>query len=445
MRYNKGILTEMMVLLMNRCKSCNTELGEGMSFCPSCGTRQVICPACGQPHLEESRFCSMCGAMLTKAEAEPTVEDDLCATQKIVLPPPAELEREEVLYDDESQRSWYQKNRRPLLLGAIFVILIAVLSSWFFSSQMREDEYQARMVTICADMTAINEDVLRQMDRLDEKNRTQIASHLVKHLEVVQKIKTEQAELRAPKSLSEEQTKVARLLILEEQILSQIEIFCREPLSADPSEGSQMVAEWAKEADGLCRDIALEAPFAKMPSLSRAVGPLHAMMETERKLEEERLKQLAMRKAYIEKMDEIVKEYEAEKGALSSMLERARAGSISSEAYRASVAAARDKRELLRSRVRSLEVPDEAQELTAKLDAALTASLHYCDTMDELANPLLAILQGRDIYAEARSIDRQVQEAYGAFRTQYETYKTENEEPQDSEPNTDTQEEKPAR
>ncbi|MBQ1249185.1 MAG: zinc ribbon domain-containing protein, partial [Selenomonadales bacterium] len=172
--------------MMNRCKCCNTELGEGAQFCPSCGARQVICPACGEPHSEESRFCTMCGAMLAKAAVEPAVEDDLCATQKIVLPPPAELVREEVDYDDEPQKSWYQKNRRPLIFGAIFVILIAVLSSCYFSSQMREDEYQARMVTVCADMTAINEDVLRQMDRLDEKNRTQIASHLLKRLEVVQ-------------------------------------------------------------------------------------------------------------------------------------------------------------------------------------------------------------------------------------------------------------------
>ena len=443
MRYNKGILTEMMVLNMNRCKSCNTELSEKGEFCPSCGARQVICPACGEPHLEESRFCTMCGTMLAKAETEPAVEDDICATQKIVLPPPAELVREEIDYDDEPQKSWYQKNRRPLILGAIFVILIAVLSSWFFSSQMREDEYQARMVTVCADMTAINEDVLRQMDRLDEKNRTQIASHLLKRLEVVQKIKTEQAELRAPSSLADEQTKVARLLILEEQILSQIEVFCREPLSTDPTQGSQMVAEWAKEADGLCRDIALDAQFAKMPSLSRAVAPLYAMMETERKLEEERLKQLAMRKAYITEMDDIIEKYDAEKGALSTMLERAREGSISSESYRVAVAVARDKRESLRSRVRSLEVPDDARELTSKLDTALTASLRYCDTMDELANPLLAILQGRDIYGEARSIDRQVQEAYGAFRTGYEAYKTANGEPS-TEQNTDTQEEKPA-
>ena len=88
-------------------------------------------------------------------------------------------------------------------------------------------------------------------------------------------------------------------------------------------------------------------------------------------------------------------------------------------------------------------MPDDARELTAKLDTALTASLRYCDTMDELANPLLAILQGRDIYGEARGIDRQVQEAYGAFRTEYEAYKTANEEPAD-EQNTDTQEEKPA-
>ena len=443
MRYNKGILTEMMVLIMNRCKRCNAELDEGAQFCSACGARQVICSACGQPHSEESRFCSMCGAMLAKAEVVPTVEDDLCATQKIVLPPPAELEREEVEYDDEPQKSWYQKNRRPLILGAIFVILIAVLSSWFFSSQMREDEYQARMATVCGDMTSINEDVLRQMDRLDEKNRTQIASHLLKRLEVVKKIKDEQTELRAPSSLVEEQKKVARLLVLEEQILSQIEVYCREPLSADPTEGSQMVAEWAKEADGLCRDIALDAPFAKMPRLSRAVGPLYAMMETERKLEEERLKQLAMRKAYIAEMDDIIEKYDSEKGALSSMLERAREGSISSESYRVAVAVARDKRESLRSRVRSLEVPDEAKALTAKLDDTLTASLRYCDTMVELANPLLAILQGRDIYAEARSIDRQVQESYGAFRTEYETYKTANEEPAD-EQHTDTQEEKPA-
>ncbi len=444
MRYNKGILTEMMVLMMNRCKSCNTEIEEGAQFCPSCGARQVKCPACGEPQREENRFCSMCGAMLAKAEAESaSAEDDMCATQKIVLPPPAELEREEVEYDDEPQRSWYQKNRRPLILGAIFVILIAVLSSMFFSSQMREDEYQARMVTVCADMTSVNEDVLRQMNMLDEKNRTQIASQLTKRLEVIRKIKDEQTELRAPSSLVEEHKKVAQLLVLEEQILSQIEVFCREPLSTDPTEGSRLVAEWAKESDNLCRSIALEASFAKMPSLSRAVEPLYAMMETERKLEEERQKQLAMRKAYIEKMDEIIKEYEAEKGALSSVLEKARAGSISSDTYRALVAEARNKRESLRSRVRSLEVPEEAQELTAKLDNTLTASLRYCDTMDELANPLLAILQGRDIYAEARNIDRRVQETYGAFRTEYETYKQANEESAD-EQNTNTQKEKPA-
>ena len=81
--------------------------------------------------------------------------------------------------------------------------------------------------------------------------------------------------------------------------------------------------------------------------------------------------------------------------------------------------------------------------LTMKLDDTLRASLRYCDKMDELANPLLAILQGRDVYAEARSIDRQVQESYGAFLAEYEEYKKASEEPAD-EQNTDTQEEKPA-
>ena len=387
----------------------------------------------------------MCGAMLAKAEAEPVPDDEMCATQKIVLPPPAEMEREVVVCDDEPPRSWYQKNRRPLILGAIFVILIAVLSSWFFSSQMREDEYQARMTNVCADISSINEDVLRQMNMLDEKNRTQIASHLVKQLDVVRKIKDEQSELRAPSSLIEEHKKVAQLLVLEEQILSQIEVFCREPLSADPTAGSRMVADWAKESDTLCRSISLDAPFAKVPSLSRAIEPLRAMMETERKLEEERLKKLAMRKAYVEKMDDIVKAYEAEKGVLSSVLEEARSGVISSDTYRIRVTEARNKRELLLSRVRSLEVPEEAQALTAKLDDALSASLRYCDTMDELANPLLAILQGRDIYAEARSIDGQVQQSYSAFLTEYDAYKKAGEEPNNTDKqDTEKKEEKPA-
>ncbi len=387
----------------------------------------------------------MCGTMLAKAEVAPAPAEDICPTQKIALPPPAEMERDTVEYDDESPKSRYQKNRRPLILGAIFVILIAVLSSWFFSSQMREDEYQARMTTVCTDISSINEDVLRQMNLLDEKNRTQIASHLVKRLDVVRKIKDEQAELRAPSSLAEEQKKIERLLILEEQILSQIEVFCREPLSADPKAGSQMIADWAKESDTLCRSISLDAPFVKMPSLSRAVEPLCAMMETERKLEEERLKKLAMRKAYIEKMDKIVKAYEAEKGVLSAVLEEARSGAISSDTYRIRVAEARASRESLLSRLYSLEVPEEAQALTVKLADALTASLRYCDTMDELANPLLAILQGRDIYAEARNIDAQVQQSYGAFLAEYDAYKKAGEEPQNKDKqNTEKKEEKPA-
>ena len=445
MRYNKGILTEMMVLKMNRCISCYTEIEEGTQFCPSCGARQVKCPVCGAPQREENRFCSMCGTMLEKTEVVPEPAEDVCVTQKIVLPPPAEMEREVVEYDDEPPKSWYQKNRRPLILGAIFVILIAVLSSWFFSSQMREDEYQARMTTVCADITSINEDVIRQMNMLDEKNRMQIASQLTKRLEVVRKIKEEQAELRAPSSLAEEHKKTERLLILEEQILSQIEVFCREPLSADPQAGSQMVADWAKESDALCRSITLNASFAKVPSLSRTVEPLRAMMETERKLEEERLKKLAMRKAYIEKTDDIIKAYESEKGALSAVLEEARYGSISSDTYRIRVVEARNKRESLLSRVRSLEVPEEAQALTAKLDDALSASLRYCDTMDELANPLLAILQGRDIYAEARSIDAQVQQSYSAFLAEYDAYKKAGEEPNDKDKqDTEKKEEKPA-
>ena len=127
MRYNKGILTEMMVLKMNRCISCHTEIEEGTQFCPSCGARQVKCPVCGAPQREENRFCSMCGTMLEKTEVVPEPAEDVCVTQKIVLPPPAEMEREVVEYDDEPPKSWYQKNRRPLILGAIFVILIAVL------------------------------------------------------------------------------------------------------------------------------------------------------------------------------------------------------------------------------------------------------------------------------------------------------------------------------
>lgn len=451
MRYNKGILTEVMVLMMNHCTNCGIEIEAEAVFCPSCGARQVRCASCGAPQREGNRYCSMCGAIILQQNDVPSadevreevreevhiVPDEIAGdTQKIVLPPPAEMERAEFEEDDEPHRSWYQKNRRPLILGAIFVILVAILSSWFFSSQMREDEYQEKMTAVCTDLTAIHEDILRQMNMLDEKNRTQIASHLTKRLDDVRKMKEEQSKLRAPSSLAEENEKVNRLLVLEEQILSQMEVFCREPLSADPAAGSQMIIDWMREADSICRSLDLDAPFDKVPSLQRAASPLRTMLEKERKLEEERLKQIAMRKDFIEKMDGIVKDYESKKGALSAVLEEARSGAISSGTYRVHVAEARSERESLRSRVRSLEVPDEARALTAKLDEALTASLRYCDTMDELANPLISILQGRDVYGEARAIDGQVQSAYNAFLAEYDAYKKAGGEPKDK--NTET-------
>lgn len=478
MRYNKGIHDRKDGDDMSRCSSCSENIEAGAKFCPFCGARQVYCASCGAHLRAESRFCSMCGAMVfaneetvsdvvvaeevasgevvsdevVAVEVDEVVSEAVCSdkatadwsaedmpnstgseedvslpsvddTQKIVLPPPAEMVREEY-YDDEPKKSWFQTNRRPLILGAIFVIVVAVLSSWFFSAQMREDEYQAKMTTMCEDMTSIHTEVLRQTDMLDVDNRGQIAEQVERRLEVIRKMKEEQEDLRAPSSLKDENEKIGKILVLEEQILSQIEVFCREPLATDPSAARQMLTDWVKKQDELYRAVKLDAAFDKVPSLNRAVAPVYAMMEKEKKLEEERLKQLAMRKTFIEKMDGIIRDYDGQKGTMSSVLEEARSGAISSSTYRVHVAEARAAREALRSRVHALEVPNDAQGLTARLDEALATSLYYCDLMDELANPLLSILQGRDVYGEAKGVDSKVQSLYSAFLSEYESYKS---------------------
>ena len=478
MRYNKGIHDRRDGDDMNHCSSCNSPLEDGVKFCPQCGERQLYCASCNAHLRPGSRFCSMCGAMVFANDdavsdavvAEDVVSDEVVAvdvdeveadvvaaidascsdeavdwsaedmpnatgseedaslpsiddTQKIVLPPPAEMVREED-YDDEPKKSWFQVNRRPLILGAIFVILVAILSSWFFSAQMREDEYQAKMTTLCEDMTSIHTEVLRQTDMLDVDNRGQIAEQVERRLEVIRKMKEEQENLRAPSSLKDENEKIGKILVLEEQILSQIEVFCREPLATDPSAARQMLTDWIKKQDELYRTVKLDATFDKVPSLNRTVAPVYAMMEKEKKLEEERLKQIAMRKTFIEKMDGIIRDYDGQKGTMSSVLEEARSGTISSSTYRIHVAEARAAREALRSRVHALEVPNDAQGLTARLDEALATSLYYCDLMDELANPLLSILQGRDVYGEAKGVDSKVQSMYSAFLSEYEAYKS---------------------
>lgn len=458
MRYNKGIHDRKDGDEMDHCSSCGSLIEEGAKFCPDCGVRQVYCASCGAHLRAGSHFCSMCGAMVLASESEASCDavveeasvvtvvdavrasadasDDVQAeqaaepsvaaddTQKIVLVPPAEMVREEYYDGEEPKKSWFQANRRPLVLGAIFVIIVAVLSSWFFSSQMREDEYQAKMTTLCEDLTSIHTEVLRQTDMLDNANRGQIGQQIEKRLEVVRKLKEEQSDLRAPSSLKDENEKIAKILVLEEQLLSQMEVFCREPLATDPMSARQMLGEWVKKQDELCRTLELDARFADVPSLSRAVAPIYAMMEKEKKLEEERLKQLAMRKTFLEKMDGIIKDYDGQKGAMSAVLEEARSGAISSSTYRVHVAQARAAREALRSRVHALEVPNDAQSLVTHLDDVFAKSLYYCDLMDELANPLHSILQGRDIYGEARAVDGQVQDAYSAFISEYEAYKS---------------------
>lgn len=441
MRYNKSIPDRKDGDEMNHCSNCNSPLDEGTKFCSQCGERQIYCASCGAHLRLGSRFCSMCGAMVF-AEEEPaeeviaervmgevgeasddTTEEEIADTQKIVLPPPAEMVREED-YDEVPKKSWFQANRRPLVLAAILVIVVAILSSWFFSAQMREDEYQAKMTSLCENLSSIHTEVIRHTDMLDESNRGQIAEQLKRHLEIVHKMKDEQEDLRAPSSLKDENEKIGKILVLEEQILSQIEVFCREPLATDPAAARQMLMDWIKKQDELYRAVKLDATFDKVPSLNRAVAPVYAMMEKEKKLEEERLKQIAMRKTFVDKMDGIIRDYEGQKGTMSAVLEEARSGAISSSTYRVHVAEARAAREALRSRVHALEVPNDAQGLTARLDEALATSLYYCDLMDELANPLLSILQGRDIYGEARGVDDKVQSMYSAFLSEYEAYKS---------------------
>ena len=349
------------------------------------------------------------------------------------------MERDSFEEDRQPSRSWFQTNRRPLILGAACVILIAILSSWFFSMQMREDEYQAKMTSVCSSLTAVHQDVLRQMNMLDEHNRTQIAEHLTKRIEAVQKIKDEHDELRAPSSLSDENSKIAQILLLEERILSQIEAFCREPLITEPADGRQMLEEWAKESDELYRSVDLDAPFDKVPALQSVAGSIYEMMEKERQLEEKRLQQLAMRKAYLEKIDEIVNIYGSRQDALKRIFRAAESGEMSLEQYRVRVAEARSANETLRSRVRALEVPEDAELMTAKLDEALTLGIHYCEVIAAFADPFVAAMHGSEIYAEADAIDSRMQEAYQTFLTDLEAYKQADAEMQAGEQNTTQQ------
>lgn len=51
-----------------KCEKCGSEIAEGASFCPSCGTRAVptmqlpTCGKCGEPIADGTKFCAKCGS-----------------------------------------------------------------------------------------------------------------------------------------------------------------------------------------------------------------------------------------------------------------------------------------------------------------------------------------------------------------------------------------------
>ena len=63
-----GVLKPRPVLQVSYCRSCGTELGEGVAFCYKCGTPVQpagdICPYCKKTLPANSSFCSYCGQKL---------------------------------------------------------------------------------------------------------------------------------------------------------------------------------------------------------------------------------------------------------------------------------------------------------------------------------------------------------------------------------------------
>lgn len=74
-RYNKSILSKVMVLIMIRCINCGVKLDDEMMVCPLCDAYQIICQECGALQWGKTKACSQCGAKLKAVNAESECEE----------------------------------------------------------------------------------------------------------------------------------------------------------------------------------------------------------------------------------------------------------------------------------------------------------------------------------------------------------------------------------
>lgn len=134
---------------MKKCPACNTEYGDGATYCEKCGTKLVkyaTCPHCGASVEEDAIFCSKCGKAIDSVEPVASFIEQSPSTSKVIDNATIQKYKREI-------QSYKSSRMTFLILGLIFLIVGLTLTIVFISLYIKEvdkmvasDDFSSTMI-----------------------------------------------------------------------------------------------------------------------------------------------------------------------------------------------------------------------------------------------------------------------------------------------------------
>ena len=191
----------------------------------------------------------------------------------------------------------------------------------------------------------------------------------------------------------------------------QMESLCRDPLTADYAVKSQKIIDRIESVDALCATIGTDKRFTEIPSIKMAAELLGGFLSAENDP-----KKITMRKAFVEKVDAIIKDHKDIERWWNMRREDA---DLFYFRYKEEM---RSEKVKLLGRARALKAPRDAKNLAEKLVKTLELELQYYAAEDAIPKGL-SVLEARDEREKVSEIHSEAMKVRYEFAQELQAYK----------------------
>ena len=402
--------------MLRKCPNCGKEITDDtVSFCPECGTRcprpePWTCLKCGAENQADAKFCVGCGASRSAQEAPSAFRS----------------------FAQRFKESPYLKLGAALLVA----ILFAIGGASYYYNNLDVDHYLAYYAeasrTVDSNESYVADNI--KADLLKDNIISDTKSQLQKNKDDLDEIAGTFSKKKPLKGYSEQHKTTLALLQKESALCDQIILVLDKPLDEEAPSVIESLKTDIQDAKAMEDQLDIKnTSFSTGIDLTNVPQQLTSFIteqkrldEEKKRMEKERQEHQAAINDFFKKMDQIISNYDSAKVDLGAMLESDRKGGMIWADYFNIINNATSARNGIRYQINALKAPAGTEKLQQQFAQVLADSIRYCQLMNISAHLQFNHYE-KDAMTkkkEADALDKQVQQNYAAFISNYNATKS---------------------